>query len=123
MNRIGDYELLEPLGEGNHGSFYTARPPARLGLDADLVAVKVMGAHATDKDFRRVANELRIFSSLRSEHLVDVYDAGHQDGQLFYAMGWYPDGSLAAPSGAAGLGKEPAWPWTTSAPPSPPPST
>ncbi len=98
MSRIGDYDLLEQLGEGNHGTFYTARPPARLGLDVDVVAVKVMGAHATDKDFRRVATELRIFSSLKSDHLVEVYDAGHQDGQLFYAMSWYPDGSLDAPA-------------------------
>jgi len=97
MSHIGDYELLEPIGDGNYGSFYKARPPARLGLDVEYVAVKVMAGHASDREFRRVANELRVFAALRSEHLVEVFDAGQQDGQLFYAMSWYPDGSLAGP--------------------------
>ncbi len=98
MTRIGDYRLLEPIGVGNYGTFYRAEPPARLGLDVEQVVVKVMEGNATDKDFRRVANELRIFASLHSDHLVEVYDAGHQQGRLFYAMGLYPDGSLAAPA-------------------------
>ncbi len=98
MTRLGDYELLEPIGVGNYGTFYRAKPPPRLELDAEHVVVKVMDGNATDKDFRRVANELRIFASLHSDHLVEVYDAGHQHGRLFYAMGHYPDGSLAAPT-------------------------
>lgn len=99
MRQIGDYELLEQIGEGNYGTFFKAIPPARLGLDEELVAVKVLSVHASKGDFKRIANELRVFASLESDHLVEVYDAGHQDGQLFYAMGWYADGSLAKPSG------------------------
>jgi eukaryotic-like serine/threonine-protein kinase len=35
------------LGEGNHGRFYLARPPARLGLPDEFVAVKVFsGRHS-----------------------------------------------------------------------------
>lgn len=94
MNRIGDYQLLGPVGDGNHGTFYKARPPARLGLDAEFVTLKVMPGHATDREFRRVANELRVFAALSSDYLVEVYDAGHQNGRLFYAMGWYPGGTL-----------------------------
>lgn len=99
MRQIGDYELLEQIGEGNYGTFFKAIPPTRLGLDVELVAVKVLSVHASKSDFKRIANELRVFASLESDHLVEVYDAGHQDGQLFYAMGWYSDGSLAEPSG------------------------
>jgi serine/threonine protein kinase len=98
MNRIGDFALIESIGEGNYGTFYKSRPPSRLGLDVEFVTVKVMLGHVSDKDFRRVANELRVFASLRSSHLVSVYDAGQQNGRLFYAMGWYPDGSLAEPA-------------------------
>lgn len=97
MTRVGDYQVLEAIGEGNSGTFYKARPPARLGLDVEFVTLKVMAGHATDKEFRQVANELRVFGAVRSEHLVSVYDAGQQNGRLFYAMGWYGEGSLDNP--------------------------
>lgn len=98
MKQIGDYELVDIISVGNHGTFYKARPPARLGLDAEFVAVKVLQRHATDEEFRRVAHELRVFAAVQSDYLVEAYDAGHQSGQLFYAVAWYPDGSLAMPT-------------------------
>ncbi len=98
MSRIADYELGESLGRGNHGRYYKAAPPARLGLDADVVAVKVLDQHAGDDEYRRFANELKLFASVRSPHLVRLYDAGHQDGILFYALEYFPLGSLASPA-------------------------
>ena len=99
MERIADYELLDRLGAGNHGEFWLARPPTRLGLPADvLVAVKVLGMRATENDFRRMANELRVHASVQSANLASVLDAGHQEGRLFYAMTYYPDGSLEHPA-------------------------
>ena len=38
---VADYQVVRVLGEGNHGRFYLARPPARLGLPDEFVAVKV----------------------------------------------------------------------------------
>lgn len=92
---IGDYRLLEEIGAGSHGSFYLAEPPARLDIDAQRVAVKVLDHHATDSEFRRVANELRILAAVRSPHLVELHEAGCADGVLFYCMPFYPEGSLA----------------------------
>jgi len=91
---IADYEFTETLGAGNHGTYYLARPPHRLGVHDDVVAVKVLDANASDADFARVANELRIFHSVRSAHLVKLYDAGNDRGRLFYAMPYYAQGSL-----------------------------
>ncbi len=98
MSRIADYELGESLGRGNHGRYYKAGPPARLGLDVDVVAVKVLDQHAGDDEYRRFANELRLFASVKSPHLVKLYDAGHQEGILFYALEYFPMGSLATPA-------------------------
>ena len=64
MRRIADYELIESLGSGNHGEYFSARPPARLDLDVDLVAVKVLAINASEDAFRRAANELRLFASI-----------------------------------------------------------
>lgn len=94
MNRIADYELLELIGHGNHGDLYQAATPPRLGINDQFVAVKLLAHNATDADFARLALELRVFSSVASPHLVKLFDAGQQKGQLFYAMRFYGDGSL-----------------------------
>ncbi|MEM7275136.1 MAG: serine/threonine-protein kinase [Actinomycetota bacterium] len=99
MDGIADYRFIERLGEGNHGTFWLARPPARLQqVDAEFVAVKTLAQQASDQDFTRMANELRIYATVDSPHLVPIHDAGHQDGRLFYASAYYPDGSLGAPA-------------------------
>jgi eukaryotic-like serine/threonine-protein kinase len=97
MRRIADYELETSLGAGNHGEFFVARPPQRLGLDVERVAVKVLSLNASDDAFRRVANELKLFASVPCDQLVTLYDAGHQNGAFYYAMEYFPGGSLERP--------------------------
>lgn len=99
MQGIADYSFAEVLGTGNHGTYYKAQPPARLGYEADWVAVKVLEQHAGDDDFRRFANELKLFATVDSEYLVQLLDAGQDAGRLFYATEYHPLGSLAAPAG------------------------
>jgi serine/threonine protein kinase len=90
---------VERLGEGNHGTFWLARRPDRLDrIDAEFVAVKTLSHRASDQDFARMANELRIYAAIESPHLVPVVDAGHQDGRLYYATPYFADGSLGSPS-------------------------
>ncbi|MGI9539898.1 MAG: serine/threonine-protein kinase [Miltoncostaeaceae bacterium] len=98
MKGIADYEFVEELGSGNHGRFYRAIPPSRLDVEAEHVAVKVLERGATDAEFKRMATELRVFASVRSDHLVRVYDAGSNRGLLYYCMAHYPEGSLASPA-------------------------
>jgi len=99
MEKIADYTLLEPLGSGNHGEFWLARPPARLAFeDGQLVALKVLGAHHSENDFRRMANELRVYAAAESTQLVPILEAGQQSGRLFYSTPYFADGSLAQPA-------------------------
>lgn len=99
MATIADYRLLDRLGSGNHGEFWLAEPPPRLGLPPGTrVAVKVLAAKGTDNDFRRMANELRLHAAVSHPNLVPVIDAGQQDGRLYYTTAHHPDGSLAAPA-------------------------
>ncbi len=95
MTRIADYEFLEELGEGNYGVFWRARPPARLGLTAPYVAVKVLHHRSHQQGYDRMANELRVYHAAASPHLVQIYDAGHEDGTIFYASEFSETGSLA----------------------------
>ncbi len=98
MTTIADYELIETIGQGNFGVYHLARPPARLGIPDEYVAVKVFGSgtRVNPTTFRRVVGELKAFGAVRSPHLVRLYDAGQERGTFYYAMEYFPGGSLAA---------------------------
>jgi serine/threonine protein kinase len=94
---VADYEVVRLLGEGNHGRYYLARPPARLGLADEFVALKVFGDRVGEQAYERGVRELRAFAAVRSEYLVRVFDAVLEDS-FVYAMEYFPLGSLAAPA-------------------------
>jgi serine/threonine protein kinase len=98
VDRIADYSIVRSLGEGNHGEFFLAHPPARLGLDAEFVAVKVLTGGSTEDAVRRTTRELRAFAAVRSPHLTTLLDAGQEGNRFFYSMPYFPLGSLAAPA-------------------------
>lgn len=95
--RVADYELLERLGDGNHGSYWRARPPARLGINDEVVRVKVLHAEGGEEAFSRMARELKAMAAIASPHLVQLLDAGHDRGRLYHAERDPGGGSLARP--------------------------
>jgi serine/threonine protein kinase len=90
---IADYAVVDLLGSGGHGQFFTARPPQRLGLDADLVVVKVI-AGGDDRQFARFTRELQMFAAVANPNLVQLYDAGQHEEWFFYSMEWCSGGSF-----------------------------
>ncbi len=98
MQQIADYEVLQQLGEGSQGQYWLARPPARLGVSDQTVAVKTMVHAASDAEFARLARHLQLYASVESPCLHRVYDVGQQ-GNLIYIAGEYvPGGSLTRPA-------------------------
>lgn len=102
MQGIADYEFIRPLGESNYGTNYLAKAPARLGIGAGEVVVKVIAGPTSDDAFRRATRELKHFSVADSDRLVAVYDAGRHGGAFYYAMEFLPLGSLEKPHGEFG---------------------
>jgi serine/threonine protein kinase len=98
VDGIADYTFIRSLREGNHGQYYLAVPPPRLGLDDTNVVVKIAAGQATAETFRLATRELKAFAAVRSPYLVRLYDAGQQTGTFFYAMEWLERGSLAEPA-------------------------
>ncbi|HET6876185.1 MAG TPA: serine/threonine-protein kinase [Jatrophihabitans sp.] len=94
MNGIADYEFVRSLGAGNHGEFFLAHRPSRIPVDVEYVAVKVMSGPTTEDVFRRATRELSAFAAVQSPYLVSLYDAGQQGGVFYYAMEYFPQGSL-----------------------------
>jgi len=101
VDRIADYSFVRPLGEGSHGNFYLARPPARIDADTEYVAVKVWNTAAAPDSLRKAVLELKHYAAaarVRSDYLVRLYDIGQEDDAFFYSMEYLPLGSLAAPA-------------------------
>ncbi|GCD88714.1 hypothetical protein NLS1_07200 [Nocardioides sp. LS1] len=98
MDGVADYTFVEFLGAAGHGSRYLARTPARLGVSAPWVAVKVFSG-ATDEDaLRRATRELRAFAAVSSPFLVTLLDAGRDGPTFFYAVEHCAGGSLESPN-------------------------
>ncbi len=81
---IPGYEILELIGEGGLAKVYKAR---QLSLDR-LVAIKVLPDHFADDPgcVDRFQREARIVATLKDPHIVQVYEAGHQDRTYYVVM-------------------------------------
>jgi eukaryotic-like serine/threonine-protein kinase len=100
VDQVADYQFIRSLGVGAHGEHYLARPPQRLGLDVEYVAVKVWSAGVTTGSVEKAITELRHFAAavgVRSEYLIKLFDAGQDGTVFFYSMEFFPLGSLATP--------------------------
>ncbi|MHA6625966.1 protein kinase domain-containing protein [Pseudonocardia sichuanensis] len=99
---VADYEVLHLIGAGAHGRCYLARPPARLGLDEEVVVLKVLDDRVGEQAFTRGVRVLRAVCAAGSPYVVRVFDAAREDAvredTAVYAMEHCPLGSLADPA-------------------------
>lgn len=84
VERIGRYELREPLGSGGFATVYRAYDPV---LDRE-VALKVVHTHlgADPKVRERFVREGRALARVRHPSVVQVHDAGEARGAAYIAM-------------------------------------
>lgn len=82
--RLGRYQVLEPLGRGGMARVYRAYHPQ---LDR-YVAIKVLRPDLVDDDefLARFQREARAVAALRHPHIIQVFDFDVQDGTSFMVM-------------------------------------
>lgn len=89
---FGRYQVLRRIGHGGMGSVYEARQDDL----ARSVALKVLLPNLSQEaEFRhRFVREARTLAAMDSPHVIQVYDHGEHDGQLFIATQLVSGGDL-----------------------------
>ncbi len=89
---IGQYTILDKLGEGGMGAVYKAEQPAI----HRAVALKVLAANvASDPDaLDRFKREVDIIAELEHPYILPVYDFGQVDDNPYIVMRYMGGGSL-----------------------------
>src|SRR5262245_239395 len=86
--RLGQYHLVEVIGQGGMATVYKAYQPS---LDR-FVAVKVL-LHAHHPQFAgRFKREALAIARLQHPNILPIYDHGEQDGLLYLVLQYVEEG-------------------------------
>src|SRR2546425_563629 len=88
--QLGNYQLIELLGQGHWASVYLGE---HLHLRTQA-AIKVLHGPWADSEVEGFLSEARTLASLRHPHIVRVLDFGVQEGTPFLIMEYAPGGTL-----------------------------
>jgi len=91
---VGRFRLEREVARGGMGAVWAARDPGARGR---LVAVKtVIAAKSSQKLSQLFVEEARIARAVRHPNLVELYDAGEENGVPYLAMEWVEGLTLRA---------------------------
>jgi serine/threonine protein kinase len=93
-DEFAGHRIEEVAGRGGMGVVYRA---THLALGRTVALKLIAGEYADDPDFRqRFQTESRTAASLDQPHVLPIYHAGEEDGQLFITMRYVEDTDLRA---------------------------
>jgi len=90
--QFGQYQIVEPLGEGGMAAVYKAYQPAM----ERFVAVKVLPRQmaSSDEFLARFRREAKLLAQLQHPHILPVFDYGEADGYPYIIMPFVRSGTL-----------------------------
>ncbi|HUS06561.1 MAG TPA: protein kinase [Bryobacteraceae bacterium] len=103
-SRLGNYEILSPLGSGGMGEVWKARDP-KLGRS---VAIKVLKETQGAEHLHRLVQEARTSARLNHPNIVTIHEIGEHDGSVYVVMEWIEGQPLSHRIPRAGLPVEEA---------------
>jgi serine/threonine-protein kinase len=94
--RLGPYELVRRLATGGMAEVYLARRAGPHGFQKTVAVKRILPQFARDPDFVAMfVDEARVCARLGHPNIVQTFDFGEQDGELYMAME-YVDGTTGA---------------------------
>lgn len=94
--RLGPYELLRRIATGGMAEVYLARRAGPHGFQKIVALKRILPQFARDTDFVAMfVDEARVCARLGHPNIVQVFDFGEQDGELYMAME-FVDGTTGA---------------------------
>jgi eukaryotic-like serine/threonine-protein kinase len=99
--RIGDYEMLAPIGAGGMGSVYKVRHAISQRIEA--LKVILPNASATPVIEERFLREIRLQASLEHPHIASLHNAFRVHDQLVMVMEFVEGASLREKLRAPGI--------------------
>jgi tRNA A-37 threonylcarbamoyl transferase component Bud32 len=93
VGAVGNYELIEQIGQGGMGVVYKAR---QLSLNR-IVALKLMlsGPWATEAEIKRFRSETTAAATLQHPNVVAIHEVGVHEGRHYFSMDYIAGRSLA----------------------------
>jgi serine/threonine-protein kinase len=93
---LGPYELTQRIATGGMAEVYLARRAGPHGFQKVVAVKRILPQLAQDTDFVAMfVDEARVCARLAHPNIVQVFDFGEHDGELYMAME-YVDGTTAA---------------------------
>jgi serine/threonine protein kinase len=94
--QLGPYELIERVATGGMAEVYLARRAGPHGFQKIVAVKRILPQLAKDPDFVAMfVDEARVCAGLSHPNIVQVFDFGEEDGELYMAME-YVDGTTGA---------------------------
>ncbi len=93
VGAMGNYELIEQIGQGGMGVVYKAR---QRNLNR-FVALKLMrsGSWATEAEIKRFRSETTAAATLQHPNVVAIHEVGEHEGRHYFSMDYIAGPSLA----------------------------
>jgi len=90
---LGQYEIIEPIGSGGTAQIYRAKKQT----SSREVVIKVLSpTFREDPGFvKKFTQEVDVIVQLQHPHIIQVYDSGEQDGDVYIVMAYMRGGTLA----------------------------
>src|SRR5271156_919322 len=103
---LGPYELVERVATGGMAEVYLARRAGPHGFQKVVAVKRILPQLAKDVDFVAMfVDEPRVCARLSHPNVVQVFDFGEEEGELYMAME-FVDGTTAARLIRAAAAKE-----------------
>jgi len=97
MEQIADYKIIKSLEMDGYHQRFQAAAPKRLNAGTEFVTLTTHNKNLDNTIFSHVCNHLASGNISGSNYLSKVYEVGRNEGLLYIASDYFPDGSLEHP--------------------------